>query len=380
MKHAAFATVDAMVRALAPSYPVMCIYPAELRKSARAFLDGFPGRVLYAVKCNPDPQVIRILAEAGIRNFDTASLPEVALVKELLPDATCYFNHPVKNRAAIESAHHVYDVRHFVIDSHEELAKILACTGKAGGKAGDLVIQVRLATAPGYAAFDLSLKFGAPMEQASGLLRAVVAAGAQPALSFHVGSQCATPEAYEHALREAGTVLAAAGVVPAYVNVGGGFPAHYRGSSLLPLGAFFEAIGREVKALHLPAGTDTLCEPGRALVVEAGTLVVQVQLRKGDSLYVNDGIFGSLSELNVARLTPPTRLIRLSGPSANETREFRIFGPTCDSADVLPLPFVLPADAAEGDWIEIGQVGAYSNALASHFNGFYCDTTVTIGN
>ena len=168
MKQAAFATVDAMVRTLAPSYPVMCVHPAALRKSARAFLDGFPGRVLYAVKCNPDPQVLRILADAGIRHFDTASLPEVALVKELLPDATCYFNHPVKNRAAIESAHHVYDVRHFVIDSHEELAKILACTGKSGGKAADLVIQVRLATAPGYATFDLSLKFGAPAGQAAG--------------------------------------------------------------------------------------------------------------------------------------------------------------------------------------------------------------------
>lgn len=380
MKQAAFATVDAMVRTLAPSYPVMCLHPAALRQSARAFLDGFPGRVLYAVKCNPDPQVIRILAAAGISHFDTASLPEVALVKELLPDATCYFNHPVKNRAAIESAHHVYDVRHFVIDSHEELAKIMACTAKAGGKAADLVIQVRLATAPGYATFDLSLKFGAPLAQAVGLLRAVVAAGAQPALSFHVGSQCTTPEAYAHALREAGSVLAEAGVVPAYVNVGGGFPAHYRGSSLPPLTTFFETIGREVKALHLPEGSNTLCEPGRALVVEGATLVVQIQLRKGDSLYVNDGIFGSLSELSVARLTPPVRLIRPAGPPANQTRAFRIFGPTCDSADVLPLPFELPGDATEGDWIEIGQVGAYSNALASHFNGFYCDTAVTIGN
>jgi ornithine decarboxylase len=373
MKQGTFASVDAMVRALNPSYPVMCVHPAILSATARAFVEGFPGRVLYAVKCNPSPQVISHLAKAGINDFDTASLPEVALVKELLPDANCYFNHPVKNRAAIEAAHHVYDVKHFVIDSLTELEKILDCT-----RTNDLVIQVRLATAPGYATFDLSLKFGAPADEAAALLRAVKSAGATPALSFHVGSQCASPVAYERAIREAGEVLARANVAPKYLNVGGGFPAHYRGTSIVPLAEFFEVIGREVKALGLPEGTETFCEPGRALVVEGCTLVVQVQLRKGPSLYVNDGIFGSLSELNVGKLTPPTRLIRPSGPPANDTLEFKIFGPTCDSADVLPMPFTLPADTREGDWIEIGQVGAYSNAVASRFNGFFCDTTVEI--
>ena len=373
MKQGTFASVDAMVAALDPSYPVMCVHPARLGRGARAFLDGFAGRVLYAVKCNPEPRVIRHLAAAGIGHFDTASLPEIALVKELLPDAACYFNHPVKNRAAIEAAYHVYDVRHFVVDSLTELHKILEATGR-----NDMVVQVRLATAPGYAAFDLSLKFGAPADEAAAALRAVADSGAIPALSFHVGSQCRSPEAWRRAIQEAGRVVAASGIAPTYLNVGGGFPAHYRGTQIPPLSDFFGVIHEEVRALPLPEGTEVFCEPGRALVVEGCSLVVQVHLRKGPSLYVNDGIFGSLSELNAGRLTPPVRLIRPSGQAAPDLMDFRIFGPTCDSADVLPMPFALPSDVREGDWIEIGQVGAYSNAVASHFNGFFCDTTVEI--
>jgi len=375
MKYRRFSTVDQVVYVLDPSYPVLCVHPDRLARSAETFLKGFPGRVLYAVKCNPHPLVLTSLWKAGIRHFDTASLVEIAQVQELLPDAECYFNHPVKGRAAIEAADKIYGLEAWVVDSADELDKIEEEVGKHPD-----VIQVRLQTAAGYAAFDLSLKFGATKDEAVRLLQDVARRGYIPAISFHVGSQCRTPEAYSKAIADAGEVMRLAGVPLRYLNVGGGFPAHYRGTQIAPLDVFFKTIKDAIAKLDLPPGCDVLCEPGRALVVEGCTLLVQVHLRKGSSLYINDGIYGSLSELNISKLTPPVRLIRKGGaPMSRDFAPFRIFGPTCDSLDVMPEPFVLPDDVTDGDWIEIGQVGAYSNALASNFNGFYTDTVVEIG-
>lgn len=374
MDYRRFPSVDSVVEALNPSYPILCVHPDRLARSAAAFLEGFPGRVLYAVKCNPHPLVLKSLWQAGIRHFDTASLNEIALVSELLPEAQCYFNHPVKGTAAIEAADRIYGMDAWVVDTVDELDKIEEEVG-----AHPDVIQVRLQTASGYAAFDLSLKFGATRDEAVALLRDVAARGYVPAISFHVGSQCRTPEAWSRAIHEAGDVMRAAGVDLRFLNVGGGFPAHYRGTQIPPLDTYFQAIKDAVAKLDLPPGCELMCEPGRALVVEGCTLLVQVHLRKGGSLYINDGVYGNLSELNIAKLTPPVRLIRKDGrPSSREFAPFRIFGPTCDSLDVLPEPFVLPDDVTDGDWIEIGQVGAYSNALATPFNGFFTDTVVEV--
>lgn len=375
MAYRRFTSVDKVIETLHPSYPILCVHPDRLARSADVFLKGFPGRVLYAVKCNPHPLVIQSLWRAGIRHFDTASLNEIALVKELLPEAECYFNHPVKGMAAIEAADRIYEMGAWVVDTVDELDKIEEEVGKFPD-----VVQVRLQTASGYAAFDLSLKFGATKDEAVALLRDVAARGYVPAISFHVGSQCRTPEAWSRAIHEAGEVMQRAGVPIRFLNVGGGFPAHYRGTQIPPLDTFFAAIKQAVAKLDLPEGCELMCEPGRALVVEGCTLLVQVHLRKGASLYINDGIYGNLSELNIGKLTPPVRLIRRGDrPSSRDFAPFRIFGPTCDSLDVLPEPFVLPDDVTDGDWIEIGQVGAYSIALASHFNGFYTDTVVEIG-
>ncbi|MFA5121546.1 type III PLP-dependent enzyme [Zavarzinia sp.] len=375
MRYRRFSSVDKVIEVLNPSYPILCVHPDRLARSAQAFLTGFPGRVLYAVKCNPHPLVLEALWRAGIRHFDTASLNEIALVHELLPDAHCYFNHPVKGTAAIESADKVYNMDAWVVDTVDELDKIEEEVGKCPD-----IIQVRLQTASGYAAFDLSLKFGATRDEAVALLQDVERRGYVPAVSFHVGSQCRTPEAYARAIAEAGDVIERAGVKIRFLNVGGGFPAHYRGTQIPPLDSFFESIKHAVGKLSLPPDCELMCEPGRALVVEGCTILVQVHLRKGGSLYINDGTYGNLSELNIGKLTPPVRLIRKGGaPMSREFAPFRIFGPTCDSLDVLPEPFVLPDDVTDGDWIEIGQVGAYSNSVASHFNGFYTDTVVEIG-
>lgn len=111
-----FNDVRAVVRALQPSYPVYCLRPDLLAETARRFISMFPGIVLYAVKCNPHPLVLDVLYRAGIRHFDTASLPEIAQICEAYPDAHAYFMHPVKGRAVIESAYAVYGIRHFVVD------------------------------------------------------------------------------------------------------------------------------------------------------------------------------------------------------------------------------------------------------------------------
>jgi len=363
------------LRDLMPSYPVMCLRPATLKSRARAFLDGFPGRVLYAVKCNPLPSVLRALHDAGVRDFDTASLPEIAQVSELLPDVECYFHHPVKGRAAIRSAYHVYGVRHFTVDHADELEKVLAET-----RAGDLAIHVRFATPPAQARFDLSAKFGATPQAAAQLLAAAAGRGLAVGLSFHVGSQCLAPEAYDVALRLAETVIDDAGVELAFLNVGGGFPADYPDMEPPPLEDYFAAIRAGLARLDLPAGCEVLCEPGRALVADGCSLLLQIQLRRGERLYVNDGIYGSLSDLHwTGGLDPPVRLLRLDGPvDERATEAFTIYGPTCDSVDVLPLPWRLPADAREGDWIEVGQMGAYSTAVSTEFNGLKLETFIEV--
>lgn len=370
-----FADVPGMLEALRPSYPVYCLRPARVSAAARLFLDSFPGRVLYAVKCNPHPPLLRLLHAAGIRHFDTASLPEIALTRELFPDAELYFMHPVKSRAAIATASGVYGVSHFAVDHPRELDKVLGETD-----ADDIDIIVRLATPRAGVAYDLSRKFGARPAEAAGLLRRAAAEGCRTGLMFHVGSQCTTPRAFATALELAGEVLEGAGVAIQYLDVGGGFPAPYPGVGIPPLADYMAEIDSGLAQLRAKLRRDCvlMCEPGRALVADAFSLVVQVQLRKDLSLYINDGIYGSLSETVTGGLHLPARLLRLHGEAAGETREFTIYGPTCDSTDVLPSTFTLPADTDEGDWIEIGLMGAYSNALASHFNGFHPETFVTI--
>ncbi|MGY8995572.1 MAG: hypothetical protein ACKVH7_03940, partial [Alphaproteobacteria bacterium] len=94
--------------------------------------------------------------------------------------------------------------------------------------------------------------------------------------------------------------------------------------------------------------------------------------------YINDGIYGSLSEMVTAQVQMPVRAVRLKGPMSETGADFKMSGPTCDSIDILPFTFHLPEDINEGDWIEIGQVGAYGNALRTNFNGFYPDTFVEV--
>ena len=368
-----FSDADAMVAALRPSYPVFCLRPHVLAESARRFIEGFPGDVMYAVKCNPHPAVLHHLFEAGIKHYDTASLTEIAQVREAHPLAEAYFMHPVKSRAALLSASKVYDVRHYVIDHADELSKILESVVRR-----DIAVLVRLSTPPGNALFELSDKFGAAPDDAAGLLQAVHAAGLETGLAFHVGSQCGEPRAWRTAMDIAARVIGAAGVPIRYLDVGGGFPASYSNHAVPPLEDFFAVIAEGLKAMPIGPDCAVMCEPGRAMVADSMSLVTQVQLRKDKALYINDGIFHSMSESAVAGVKLPARLIRPESAPATATADFTIFGPTCDSTDLLPHTVALAADAREGDWIEFGQIGAYSNAMATRFNGFSSETFVSV--
>jgi ornithine decarboxylase len=366
----ALPSIDDLVSALRPAEPMHCVRPVAIVAAAEAFVAGFPGDVLYAVKCNPEPAVLRALAAGGIEHFDCASLAEVALVRSLLPRAAIHFMHPVKSRLAIASAYREHGVRDFVFDSPEELAKILQETGNAGG----LGLVVRIALPAGPARYDLSGKFGAEPEEAAALLRAARPHAERLGVSFHVGSQCLDPLAWRTAIAVAGSVIRQAGVPVDLLDVGGGFPVAYPDAAPPPLGAFFAEIEAAAEALGLPH-LRLWAEPGRALAAGGMSLVVQVQGRRGTMLFINDGIYGSLSDAGAPGFRYPTRLLRRSEAPVEQVG---FFGPTCDSADRMAGPFLLPSDAREGDWIEIGQLGAYGACLRTGFNGFDRGMTVEV--
>lgn len=362
--------VDDLVAAARPEEPMHCLRPAIVSGNARDFVSAFPGTVMYAVKCNPEPGVLRALWEGGVRHFDCASPAEVALVRQMFVDADIHFMHPVKTRGAIRDAWARQGVRDFAFDSAAELAKIRTEVA-ATGVAGELGLILRLALPKGSAVLDLSGKFGASEGEAVMLLRAARPFAARLGVTFHVGSQCLDPLAWRAALGLVGRVIQAAGVAIDIVDVGGGFPVAYPDIEPPPLGAFISEIEDGFDRLDLAPGAQLWAEPGRALVASGGSVVVQVVQRRADALYVNDGVYGSLADAGTLGFRYPVRLIRPAGPAPSPAlRAFSFFGPTCDSADVMGGPFLLPEDIGEGDWIEIGQLGAYGGCLRTGFNGF----------
>ena len=355
-----------LVRERSPERPVALVRPAALVVAARWFRDQFKDDVLYAVKANPSPWVISTLAKEGVRAFDVASIPEIELVAEHAPGARMAFMHPVKSRAAISKAYFDHGVRTFALDSHEELAKIIDSTGQAR----DLNLIVRLAAQSQGSAYPLSGKFGVEPEAATSLLLAARRATQDlMGISFHVGSQCMRPTAYQGAMSAASRALVRAGVFADVVDVGGGFPSVYPGMTPPPLEDYADSIQRGFAEMMVHETTELWCEPGRALVAEATSILAKVELRKGDALYLNDGSYGNLFDAAHTKWPFPVRLVR-DGEASATLKAFRFYGPTCDSLDAMPGPFWLPADIDEGDYIEIGMLGAYGVAMGTRFNGY----------
>lgn len=369
-----YASVDAMVDALRPELPVTCLRPATIAGTAKWFLKAFPGDVMYSVKSNPDARVLRILAAAGVKHFDVASLPEVKLIADLLPEAKMYFMHPVKSREAIHAAYFQYGIRDFSLDSHDELKKILKVTRNAP----DLNLYVRLSMPNDQAAYSLSGKFGVPLEQASSLLAATRKASHRLGVCFHVGSQCMNPSSYALAVQMVADLMQQTDVRLDVLDIGGGFPSIYPGLTPPPLASYMRTIKKVLKSHPTLSGCQVVCEPGRALVAEGGSVVARVELRKGNMLYLNEGTYGALFDAGHPGFTYPVKAIRPGGKLASEMQAFGFYGPTCDSLDAMNGPFHLPKDIAEGDWIEIGQLGAYGATMRTRFNGFYSDSTVDV--
>lgn len=365
-------------RRLAPEAPIFCYSADVMRRRADAFLSGFPGEVSYAVKANSEPDVLLMLAACGIGTFDVASVEEMALVRSLVPDGALHYHNPVKSRSEIARAHRLYGCRRFAADDAGEIEKIAAVVGEPGGV--EVAVRFRLPK-NGDAAHDFSTKFGATPEEAAGLLRQVAAAGFVPVLTFHPGSQCLRPSAYARHIAEAAGIARSAGVTLAALNVGGGFPARYRAGEVPPLEDYFHAIAASAGEAF-GAGCPRLeCEPGRGLVASAISLLTRVKLVKQArrEVFINDGIYGALMELNqMPCLLPRYRAIRDGAPLAGATSAFTVYGPTCDPIDRFPVALNLPVDIAEDDYIEFDTLGAYGSATATCFNGYHSRETVLV--
>jgi ornithine decarboxylase len=354
-----------LAAALRPVQPVTLIRPHAARRAACFFVEKFPGRTLYAVKANPSPDLIRLLWESGVTHYDVASIAEVRMVRETLPDAVLCFMHPVKAEEAIEEAYFTHGVRTFSLDSMEELEKIVAATQGAT----DLTLCVRLRVSSDYSKLSLASKFGVSPTEAKELLIATRQVADALGICFHVGSQAMTPDAYAQAMERVRQAIVEAAVTVDVVDVGGGFPSSYPGMEPPPLALYFETIHRAFENLPVSYSAELWAEPGRALCAEYSSLVVRVEKRRGDELYINDGAYGALFDAAHVGWRFPVSLLR-EPDSRAKPMAFSFYGPTCDDLDHMAGPFMLPADVQPGDYVEIGMLGAYGCAMRTGFNGF----------
>jgi ornithine decarboxylase len=360
-----FTSAAELLRHRRPERPVLALRPHAALRAANWFLTNFPGRVLYAAKANDTPEVMDALVEAGVRAFDVASLVEIERVAKIA-EAELYFMNPVKSRGAIVHAYRDFGVRSFAFDSDEELDKIVAETGGAT----DLALFLRVACPNTHSLIPLEGKFGVSSDEAPALLLRARQIARRLGITFHVGSQAVVPAAFGEALRQIGQLIVMSGVMVDAIDIGGGFPSRYPHSDPPELQSFMDEIVRAADELAVKHSCELLCEPGRALVAEAESVIVRVDARRGNALYVNDGAFGTLFDAAYSGFRFPARLVATSRRKTKPVADFALYGPTCDSSDYLPGPFVLPACVREGDYIEIGQVGAYGRVLANRFNGF----------
>ena len=364
-----FTSVENLVNQLKPDKPVYCIRKKSILSASNFFQKKFPGKILYAVKTNPHPEVIKTLLKSGISEFDVASISEIKSVRKFSQSAKCSFMHTVKSREDVQEAYFKYGIKTFALDTKEELIKIIESTKNAK----DLEIFVRVAVSNEHAEIDLSKKFGAMNNEASGLLRLAKQYAKKIGLSFHVGSQCMHPISYTKGIAEIGNIIKKTKIVPDYINVGGGFPTIYPDLVPQSLDNYFQEIKMSLDNLKLNNLPEIICEPGRALVAESGSTIVRVNLRKKQKLYINDGTYGTLFDAGTPNIVFPSKLIKESSNKiiSKKLTAFDFYGPTCDSMDYMKGPFVLPNNIKENDYIELGQLGAYGLTFRTQFNGFF---------
>jgi len=362
-----FKTVDDLINQLKPEKPIYCIRKKSIQLASTYFRNKFPGKVLYAVKTNPHPEVLKTIVESGIENFDIASIQEIKDIRAINPNAKCSYMHTVKSRESIKEAYFNYNVKAFSLDTKDELIKIIETTNEAK----DLELFVRVAVSNEHAEIDLSTKFGASISEATALLRLTKQYAKKIGLSFHVGSQCMHPISYTKGIADIGNIIKKTKIIPDYINIGGGFPAIYPDLVPQSLDNYFDEIKKGLSNLKLEKLPEILCEPGRALVAESGSTIVRVNLRKKQKLYINDGTYGTLFDAGTPNIVYPSRLIKSGKAISKKLTAFDFYGPTCDSMDYMKGPFLLPNNIKENDYIELGQLGAYGLTFRTQFNGFY---------
>ena len=366
-----FKSVEELVNQLRPDKPVYCIRKKSILSASKFFQKNFPGKILYAVKTNPHPEIIKTLLKSGIDQFDVASVEEIKAVRKFNQVSKCSFMHTIKSREDISEAYFKYGVKTFALDTKDELIKIIESTSNAK----DLELFVRVAVSNEHAEIDLSKKFGAINSEAAGLLRLVKQHSKKIGLSFHVGSQCMHPISYSKGISEIANIIKKTKIVPDYLNIGGGFPTIY--PDLIPpsLESYFDEIKKGLENLKIEKLPEIICEPGRALVAESGSTIVRVNLRKKQKLYINDGTYGTLFDAGTPNIVFPSRMLKDNSNKiiSKKLTAFDFYGPTCDSMDYMKGPFLLPNNIKENDYIELGQLGSYGLTFRTQFNGFYSD-------
>ncbi|WP_374300401.1 type III PLP-dependent enzyme [Paracoccus sp. (in: a-proteobacteria)] len=367
-----------LIRHLRPDHPVMALAPTVLQDRARQFLTGFPGLVTYAVKSNPDEAVIRNLVTAGIKGFDVASPWEIDLIGRLAPRAARHYHNPVRSRREI--AHGLREgIRAWSVDSRSELEKLFEqVPPQVNGQGVEIAPRFKLPVLG--AAYDFGSKFGATPDLAAELLGLVAERGYVPSLTFHPGTQCTDPIAWESYIRVAREICDMAGVRARRLNVGGGFPSH-RAMGVEPdLPSIFAEIRDTVAECFGADAPALVCEPGRGLCADACALIARVKaVRDGTHVFLNDGVYGGLTELPVIGNLDRIEVLTPQGTPRTGERSGRvIFGPTCDSIDRLPGDLALPDDVAEDDYIVFHGAGAYSVVTNTRFNGFGALTRATV--
>ena len=363
----------AEIAKLRPVQPVTLLRPHAARRAARYFVEKFPGRSLYAVKANPSPELLKLLWAEGVTHFDVASLGEVRLVAETLPAAILCFMHPVKAEEAIAEAYFKHGVKTFSLDAMDELDKIMRATRGAT----DLNLLVRIRVSSDHSKLSLATKFGADPSELTRLLFATRQAADAMGICFHVGSQAMSPAAYAEAMSRVREAIVDAAITVDIVDVGGGFPSSYPGMEPPPLDTYFSVIHHLFEALPISYSAELWCEPGRALCAEYASVLVRVEKRRGDELYINDGAYGALFDAAHIAWRYPVSLVREPGSDVR-SMPFSFYGPTCDDLDHMVGPFELPGDVCAGDYIEIGMLGAYGCAMRTGFNGFTVGENVIV--
>ena len=297
-----------IIRNTQPENPVMAFAPSVLQDTARRFLDGFPGLVTYAVKSNPEESVIENLVQAGISGFDVASPAEIDLIGRLAPDAARHYHNPVRARAEI--AHAVQaGVRAWSVDSSSELDKLIEMVPSENCE-----ISPRFKLPVAGAIYDFGSKFGASPEHAAELLARVAKAGFIPSLTFHPGTQCTDPGAWEHYIRTARDICKMAGVTARRLNVGGGFPSHRVNGVEPALEDIFTLISDTTAEAFGADAPHLVCEPGRGICADAFSLITRVKaVRDGGHVFLNDGVYGGLAELPIVGNIDRIQLLAADG-------------------------------------------------------------------